>query len=205
MIERFHEVLDYRFAPIDQEHHLTRFKSERSDCLRRIAGEEKIPMAKIASPQAQARSASEFFRSQLDGDREDTSIVEIEDSLYNTRQCLLKMLNMVATNGAFSDHDELQLDVFQRKFEVFHRVYTLYDCNYKKRGTNWQDSAVYSLLGLCLIIRFQIERNSNDLSSAIKLVDVLLKSGIDVSEPLNPILALLIQIESAVLTESYGY
>jgi hypothetical protein len=100
---------------------------------------------------------------------------------------------------SFNGFQTRTLDLLQKRFEVHHRLFDRYDGEIRRQGENFKDARVYIVLAVVLLLRFCGERNYNDLNTALKLHDVLLKAGWELDTVCKRWLSLSLWLESDAL------
>lgn len=70
-------------------------------------------------------------------------------------------------------NDLTTIHKLQKKFELFQRIFTIYDFKYNRVNDLYKDLGVYALLSIALTELFLHTRNSNYFNSAIKLNDYI--------------------------------
>ena len=76
------------------------------------------------------------------------------------------------------------------KFEVFGRIYTSYDRDFRKTGDRFDDLSLYAFLGLVLIGVYEQTKSLNFLNTALKLTDLMAGATTMIQGPLLTFAAL---------------
>lgn len=94
---------------------------------------------------------------------------------WNTRQVLGLALYDLLEHGNEPVPDVFTRlgSTFQHKFEVFGRIYSLYDGNWRKVNEDCADTVLYAFLGLFLLCLVRKTSDLSFLSTALKIADLL--------------------------------
>jgi hypothetical protein len=168
-METLHGLLKYSFAPLNISTYVDEFtENRRRDVSARLmGGPGQVEFYGLA-----AGDAAERVRGLLD-------CKPLEGAAPSTTDTELALGHIVClqAGGTVDEAQDTLLDLFQKRFEVFHRVFDQYDENMRKVGSNYTCPHVYALLSTVLGLRYIRQKNLNDLNTSLKLNDVLMKSG----------------------------
>lgn len=95
------------------------------------------------------------------------------------------------------------LTTLQKRFEVNHRLFTRYDGSIRKSGDDYTDMRVYALCAIVFIKVFLLNHNFNYLNTAIKLNDLLLKSGWPIDRKDMPFVHAAVVLEQKTIMSEY--
>ncbi|MCX6122130.1 MAG: hypothetical protein NTX44_11010 [Ignavibacteriales bacterium] len=188
----------YSFAPIDIAHYISGFLEIRRKKVREchnIDLREQLLIFNNLEVITRAIS-NEYF----------TGVSEIFDTKegYATFP-LLKKCYVYLTK---KEHQTLAvnniLDKYQKKFEVFGRIFNVYNKEFKKNSDFFKDLKVYALLSINLSIRFMQNNNYNDLNTVVKLNDLILFSEWEIKPEYNNLIFYSILCEQNIINSIYG-
>ncbi len=92
----------------------------------------------------------------------------------------------------------------QKRFEVNHRLFSSYDAFTRKSGDDYTDMQVYALCAIVFLKLFRLKHDFNYFNTAIKLNDLLLKSGWPVDRDALPFVCTAVVLEKLIIQDEYG-
>jgi len=113
------------------------------------------------------------------------------------RQLLIKIYQEVPI-----DEIKKRADPWVKKYEVFKRLYTVYDDKFRKASKDCNEIIAYVLLGLICLKIFEISRNFKFLSTALKISDCVCSVMESISSDPTKVLAwCFLQFERTILSK----
>ena len=169
-MEAIHKLLRYSFSELNLAHYISNFSVSRE----RDIKESKLVFHVDGPPSTKniACNLGEWVCDQLHLKRP----CDLLAGETRTKWLLKVSIAHIAISNDLPEELQRVIDGLQKKFEVFHRIFTEYDSNLHKRSDEYRDPACYALLSIILQLRFHGSGNFNDINTAVKINDLLLKS-----------------------------
>ena len=169
-MEAIHKLLRHSFSELNLAHYIGDFSVSR----KRDIEESKLVFHVDAPPLTKniACNLGEWVCDQLHLKRPCDFLADET----RTERLLKVSIAHIAISNDLPEELQRVIDGFQKKFEVFHRIFTEYDSNLRKRSDEYRDPVCYALLSIVLQLRFHESGNFNDINTAVKINDLLLKS-----------------------------
>ena len=186
-------TVKYAFAPIDLVHYVDGFRESRKVQLKTAMNAEMTAVVReFATPALiEAAIASAYGAGQPTTGAPSGSVRS-----YPLLQWCFACLTDARASAL--QPDEI-IDKFQKKFEVFRRLFSSYSAEFRKNSDTWTDAEVYGMLAVVLASRFHRTGNYNDLNTVLKLNDALLQSGWDVAPAYRQLVILSVAFEHCLL------
>ena len=185
-MEDIHRLINYSYSPMDLAGYLGSFRAGRKAELVSRCGFPDLPVFPDSLRECAALICQRLFPQRL---------LDPMSPGFTTSILLIDSLHDIAEQGDVRDELKGVIDVLQRKFELFHRLFDRYDERMRKIGSAYQEAGSYALLSLVLNLRFRACRNYNYLNTSIKLNDLLLKSAWLLRDEEKPVLAFSVGLE----------
>jgi len=112
------------------------------------------------------------------------------------------LFRLTADNALESPFDEI-VAILQKRFEVNHRLFTNYDGTIRKSGDDYTDLRVYALCAIVFMKLFTLSHNFSYLNTAIKLNDLVLKSGWPIECRDLPFVGAAVILEQKIIRGEY--
>ena len=161
-----HQILNHSYADYSSSLYLNRHLESRKSFLRNFQKErldlkEKLLGNISTDAQVICKVCSEnlLLRQGHDG--------------FDTFGFLLNTLTHYCTKGAFSQENLNTLNVLQKKFAVFHRIFSRYDNDMHKMDSSFQATEVYALFSILCTIKFHETFTYNDFNTTLCVNDLL--------------------------------
>jgi len=81
-----------------------------------------------------------------------------------------------------------RLDRLIKKFEVFRRIQSAYDHNYRKIGNHFHDKGLYAYFSLALLLAYFRAKSFKSLNTVLKVNDMLTTSSFQNDQPATIVL-----------------
>ena len=94
-------------------------------------------------------------------------------------------------NGDFYKAKQ-RLNKLIKKFEVFRKIQSAYDSNYRKIGNDFHDKGLYAYLSLALLIAYFREKSFKSLNTVLKINDMLTTSSFQNDQPATVVLTCVV-------------
>jgi len=169
-MESIHKLLRHSFTPLNLGHYIGEFSVSRERDIE--ASGLVLNVEVIPSTANTSCNFGEWVCNQLVLERP----CELSVGETSTEVLLKACVSHFATSMYLPEELQRVIDGLQKKFEVFHRIFTEYDSNLRKRSDKYRDPACYALLSIILQLRYYESGNFNDINTAVKINDLLLKS-----------------------------
>lgn len=193
-----HRLLNYSYAELDIAGYIDNFMLEREAWLEALfQGEVPEGLLAVARPEAIAVVIRDLYFKDS---------VQIPDigSGFVTYHLLGWMLQEFSAGSDIGRQYHEVLNKLQQRFEVAHRLFDEYDGNVRKKGDSFRNLPNYALLSMVLNLRYLKKGNSNDLNTAVKLNDLLLKSGWPFAPADTGLLAGAVLLGDKIIAGIYG-
>jgi hypothetical protein len=191
LMETIHQAASHSYPTLDDPGYLDAFLCEREEQRARLPlslarkSDQSLPLALIGE------LSNEFDIQWI----QPPDLTVVFDAVH-----LLAWLVWTWKNcQKFNPLETRVLNLLQKRFEVHHRLFDRYDGEIRRQGDNFEDARVYILLAVALLLRFWVERNYNDLNTALKLHDVLLKAKWNLDSLCQRWLSHSLRLEGSVL------
>ncbi|HIA12227.1 MAG TPA: hypothetical protein EYN69_09170 [Flavobacteriales bacterium] len=189
-MEEIHKILKYQFASIDIEGFIGGFEADRREaCLSQF--EFDLDVASSVEPEYEAEQYC-------------LSLVSAELSIeggFRTKEFFAHCFNNLVNGDALQIDSNTTVDKLQKKFEIFHRIYSRYNEDVRKISDGYQDAEMYALMAIVLLLRYRHSNNFNDLNTAIKINDILLFADWDLSSNGKSLIRSSVRLEHTILKE----
>ena len=195
-MENIHKILNYSFAPMDISNYIDMFISDRRGDMKRLSIACECNDVHYDEPYKIASVICEIYFKEP---------VKISDppNGFDTYEMLGAIMQENAQKCISSGRQKI-LNALQKKFEVNHRIFDSYDSELMRNSDSSNSIQVYAMLSALLSLRYMKDRNLNDFNTAVKLNDLLLKSGWTIGSNLNYAVCLLLCIEHRIMEELNG-
>ena len=190
-----HNLLNYSFAEIDIRNYLNNFQS-----IRKI----KISELLNVNIEEQIKSCDNqeiIYNKIIELFRSDVPLQFTLTNGFETFPFLKYYLLTDSESVAEFDVYEKIVDVLQKKFEVFHRIFQSYNQDFRKNSENCNNVNIYSLISIILQRRFSKYRNFNDFNTALKLNDFILFSDLEKTKEHKPLIHYALLLEGIITSQ----
>lgn len=196
-METIHKILNYSFTPLDLVHYFGQFISDRHEDMERLSVDYSYVDVEYKTPKELACIVCELYFEE--------PITSVTPALgFGTYELLGTILREVSRERAISTEYGNIINMLQKRFEVDHRIFDSYNPNLQKNCDSFQSLQIYAMLAVVLSLRFLMQRNMNDFNTAVKLNDVVMKSGWLFDAQYNHLISISIWIEQRIMEELNG-
>jgi hypothetical protein len=186
-IAPIHSLLNYSFSSLDIDNYFGHYKAERPSCFEKRFGVQLCSHGQGAGGIASiAQNVCTLYDAREERPQSDVLI---------TAERLGKILVCMSSGANPTQDDIVFVERVQKKFEIFHRVFTAYNSAFRKSGDVWDDLHIYGLLSIVLHLMFRLDGNFNHLNTSIKLNDLILKSDWPVPAQYAALIAFAVTLE----------
>jgi hypothetical protein len=197
-MDRIHHLLNCAYADFTSPDYVESFMAQRSAELSQVMGggagpEEGVDPPGLDAVLAALMALSEGFE----------PVAGPWDQGFETRRLLGFALKRLAGRARLEPPFPVIIQTLQKRFEVNHRLFTRYDGSLHRCGEDDADLRVYALAALVLMLLFLERRNFNHLNTAIKLNDLLLKSGWLLTPQERPFVRAAVELELRIVLREY--
>lgn len=193
-MENIHKILNYSFTPLNLVHYIDQFISDRQKDMERLLTKSSYTDLVCQTPKELARTVLELYFEK--------PMIPVSPALgFNTYDLLGTVIWELSREDTISIEYNNILNVLQKRFEVNHRIFDSYNSNLHKNCDTFQSMQIYTMLAVVLSLRFLIQWNLNDFNTAIKLNDVVMKSGWLYEALYNHLIYISIYIEKRIIEE----
>lgn len=185
--EEIRKGLDYSFHSCDPERYRQAHRDRREGFIKTLSGERTVLTSQLSTRSYQATA-----RFILDSCFP-LSMAEIRvDAEFSTMSFLGSILGRIAKGEELRGEQWAAFHLLQKRFEVNRRIFDCYSPSINKVGDRFSDLTLYGMLSNVLIMLFLRTRRFTYLNSALKINDLIVTSGWQISDtvPVHQCLAL---------------
>lgn len=195
---RIHRLLNYSFAGLDITDYIDNFILERKEGLKALLSQNDVSavLFELDSPEEIAGTiCDQYFKDSIKSPAINSGFV--------TYPLLGWVLQEFSGGRDIGEQHQEVLNRLRQRFEVAHRLFEEYDANTMKKGDSFRTLPNYALLSMVLNLRYLRSGNLNDLNTAVKLNDLLLKSGWPFDLAYSGLIAGAILLEDKIIAGIY--
>lgn len=175
--EEMKKRLDYSFHSAEPDQFICEFRERRERFVKALPAEQRS--LKFGYGMHDCRAIAQYvlensFFHQL-------SICDIQAG-FTTISFLKFMLQCIASGEHLNDEHLVTFHVLQKRFEVNRRIFDRYSPSINKTGERFTDLTIYGVFSLVLMLMFLSTRRFTYLNTALKINDLIVISGWEISE-----------------------
>lgn len=111
--------------------------------------------------------------SGIENQKESLDEILARDTIY-TKAAMLSIFPRISLDSNnIEENIESTLNKFLKKYEVYKKIYSAYDKNFRKLSEDYKDLGSYALLSLNLMLCYKKNKNLKFLNASLKINDML--------------------------------
>lgn len=122
---------------------------------------------------------------------------------FATRDLLGFALHRLTHAGMLETPIAEILGILQKRFEVNHRLFARYGAFIRKSGDDYADMQVYAMFSVVFFKLFRLSRHFNYLNTALKIDDLIFKSGWPIDRDALPLVCAAAALEQKIIRSEF--